>query len=63
MPFWQRFLITVLAMLAASLVVGLIWQRLFNMPIPSFLAGIIGGLIALPIWEFLKWIKSKEKSG
>ena len=63
MPFWQRFLITVLAMLAASLVVGLIWQRLFNMPIPSYLAGIIGGLIALPIWEFLKWIKSKEKSG
>jgi len=63
MPFWQRFLITVLAMLAASLVVGLIWQRLFNMPIPSFLAGIIGGLIALPVWELLKRIKSKEKSG
>jgi hypothetical protein len=63
MPFWQRFLITLLAMLAASLVVGLIWQRLFNMPIPSFLAGIIGGLIALPVWELLKRIKSKEKSG
>ncbi len=63
MPFWLRFLITLLVMLAASLVVGLIWQRLFNMPIPSYLAGIIGGLIALPIWEFLKWIKSKEKSG
>ena len=63
MPFWQRFLITLLVMLAASLVVGLIWQRLFNMPIPSYLAGIIGGLIALPVWEFLKWIKSKEKSG
>ena len=63
MPFWQRFLITLLAMLAASLVVGFIWQRLFNMPIPSFLAGIIGGLIALPVWELLKRIKSKEKSG
>ncbi len=63
MPFWQRFLITLLVMLAASLVVGLIWQRLFNMPIPSYLAGIIGGLTALPVWEFLKWIKSKEKSG
>ena len=63
MPFWQRFLITVLAMLADSLVVGLIWQRLFNMPIPSFLAGIIGGLTALPVWELLKRIKSKEKSG
>jgi Kef-type K+ transport system membrane component KefB len=63
MPFWQRFLITLLVMLAASLVVGLIWQRLFSMPIPSYLAGIIGGLIALPVWEFLKWIKSKEKSG
>jgi len=63
MPFWQRFLITLLAMLAASLVVGLIWQWLFNTPIPSYLAGIIGGLAALPVWEFLKRIKPKEKSG
>lgn len=62
MPFWQRFLITLLAMLAASFVVGLIWRSLFNMPLPSYLAGIIGGLTALPIWELLKRIKPKEKS-
>ncbi|MGD8258439.1 MAG: hypothetical protein PVG08_17210 [Desulfobacterales bacterium] len=62
MPFWQRFLITLLAMLAAGFVVGLIWRWLFNMPLPSYLAGIIGGLTALPIWEFLKRIKPKEKS-
>lgn len=62
MHFWQRFLITLLAMLAASFVVGLIWRSLFNMPLPSYLAGIIGGLTALPIWELLKRIKPKEKS-
>ena len=63
MPFWQRFLITLLVMLAASLVATLIWQWLFDKPIPSYLSGIIGGLAALPIWEFLKRVKTKEKSG
>jgi hypothetical protein len=61
MPFWQRFLITVIAMLAASFITGTIWQSVFNMGIPSYLAGIIGGLTALPAWEFLKRIKPKEE--
>jgi len=61
MPFWQRLLITVIIMLAASFTAGIIWRSLFNMGIPSYAAGIIGGLTALPIWEFLKRIKSKEK--
>ncbi len=63
MPFWQRFLITLLAMLAASLLATLIWQWSFDKPIPSYLSGIIGGVIALPVWELVKRIKSKEKSG
>ena len=61
MPFWQRLLITVISMVAASFIAGAIWYALFNMRIPSYLAGIIGGLTALPIWEFLKRIKPKEK--
>jgi len=62
MPFWQRLVITILAMIAASLVVGLIWKGLFNSQIPGYFSGIIGGLAALPTWEFLKRIKPKEKS-
>ena len=47
MPFWQRLLITVIAMLTASFVAGLIWQGIFNIGLPSYAAGIIGGLTAL----------------
>jgi hypothetical protein len=54
MPFWQRLVITVVAMLATSFVVGLIWVALFGFALPSYLAGMIGGLTALPVWEFLK---------
>lgn len=59
MPFWQRLLITVVVMLVSSFIVGAIWRALFTIGIPSYIAGIIGGLTALPVWEFLKRIKPK----
>jgi len=61
MAFWQRFLITVIAMLAASFIVSIIWRSTFNMIMPSYLGGFIGGLAALPVWELLKRIKPKDK--
>lgn len=61
MAFWQRLLITVLVMLAVSFLAGTIWRSVFNMVIPSYLAGAIGGLTALPVWEFLKRIKTKKE--
>ena len=61
MPFWQRLSITFLAMLEASFFLGIFWRSIFNIPLPSYMAGIIGGLTALPVWEFLKRIKPKEK--
>jgi hypothetical protein len=61
MPFWQRLAITILVMLAASFILGVFWRSIFNIPLPSYLAGIIGGLTALPVWEFLKRIKPKAK--
>jgi uncharacterized membrane protein len=60
MVFWQRLLITVLVMLVASFVIGLIWRSTFNMIIPSYIAGVIAGLAALPVWELLKKIKPKK---
>jgi len=59
MPFWQRLVITVVAMIAASFVVGLIWAALFGFQIPSYLSGMIGGLSALPVWEFLRRVGPK----
>ena len=61
MAFWQRLLITFIAMLATSFTAGMIWRSIFNGTIPGYLAGIIGGMTALPLWEFLKRIKPKDK--
>ena len=61
MAFWKRLLITIVIMLAASFLMGALWREVFNMVIPSYIAGIVGGLTALPVWEFLKRIKSKKE--
>jgi hypothetical protein len=59
MPLWQRLLITLIAMVAASFVVGLIWRALFGFELPSYLGGVIGGLTAVPVWEFLKRVRPR----
>ena len=60
MPFWQRLVVTVIAMLAVSFIAGLLWQSAFSIGLPSYAAGIIGGLTALPLWEFLKRVGRKK---
>lgn len=59
MPFWQRLLVTVIAMAVASFVVGYLWREISGFQLPSYLAGVIGGLTAVPVWEFLKRIRPK----
>lgn len=54
MGIWKRLVVTVLAMLIASLAVGLIWRVAFDASIPSYLSGVVGGLTALAAWEFLR---------
>ncbi len=60
MPLWQRLLITLATMLATSLIAGLLWQWIFGAEIPSYLGGAVGGLSALPAWEFLKRVQPKR---
>jgi ABC-type iron transport system FetAB permease component len=59
MPLWQRLIVTLVAMVVASLVVGYVWWQIFDFELPSYLAGMVGGLTALPVWEFLKRIRRK----
>lgn len=47
-------------MLATSWIAGLIWHAIFNFPLPSYVGGVVGGLAALPLWEFLKRIRPGE---
>jgi glucose-6-phosphate-specific signal transduction histidine kinase len=60
MPLWQRLLITLAAMLLASYLVGLLWHWMFTAEMPSYLSGAVGGITAVPIWEFLRRIRPKH---
>ena len=61
MPFWQRSLILLVAMLAVSFLVGLLWNSLFGFNLPSYVSGVIGGLTAVPLWDLLKRVKPKQQ--
>lgn len=61
MPFWQRLILTIVAIVVVSLIAGLIWHRLLGFSLPSYLGGVIGGLTAVPMWEFLKRMSSEKK--
>lgn len=60
MPFWQRLLITLAAMLVVSSIMGYISRSLFGFDFPDYASGVVGGLTALPLWEFLKRIKAND---
>ncbi|MGD8228528.1 MAG: hypothetical protein PVI20_12175 [Desulfobacteraceae bacterium] len=63
MALWQRLLITLVAIVAASIIAGLIWHALFNITLPSYVGGVIGGLTAVPVWEFMKRVGPKPAKG
>jgi hypothetical protein len=60
MPLWQRLLITLAVMLLTSYLVGLLWQWIFTAEIPSYLSGAVGGISAVPTWEFMLRIRRKQ---
>jgi Na+/glutamate symporter len=59
LPLWQRLVITVVVMLAASYIVGLVWEAIFGFVLPSYVAGLVGGLSAIPVWDLLQRIRPK----
>ena len=61
MALWQRLVLTVVAIVVASFIAGLIWHQLLGFGLPSYLGGVIGGLTAVPVWELLKRIGAKNK--
>ncbi len=62
LPFWQRLLITLAVMIVASLIVGYLWEAVLGFALPSYVGGMIGGLSALPVWDFLKRIRPSQKT-
>jgi len=57
MALWQRLLITLAMMLLTSFLAGLLWRWLSGIDIPSYLSGMVGGVTAVPVWEFLKRVE------
>jgi hypothetical protein len=57
---WQRLSLTVVAMLVASWIAGIVWAYIFRFSLPSYVAGVVGGLAALPCWELLKRIRPRQ---
>jgi heme/copper-type cytochrome/quinol oxidase subunit 4 len=61
MPFWQRLVLIFAAIVVASIIAGLIWYKLFGFGLPSYIGGVIGGLTAIPVWEFMKRVAPQKK--
>ena len=57
LPLWQRLLATIATMLVASYLGALAWEAVFSFALPSYVAGMVGGLAALPVWDLLKRIR------
>ncbi len=60
MGFWQRLAITILVVLAFSGLLHIAWRALLGFPMPAYLAGLLGGLVALPVWEYLQLRRQKN---
>ncbi len=60
MKLWHKIAATLAAMLVASFAAGRIWLVVFDFVIPSYLAGVAGGLAAIPVWELMRWIDAKH---
>ena len=54
MTFPRRAVITLAAMVIASFVAGMLWKGAFDARIPSYLSGLVGGVSALLVWEWLR---------
>jgi undecaprenyl pyrophosphate phosphatase UppP len=59
MSIWARIIVTILMMVVISFLAGALWNSTFHHPIPAYAAGLIGGLVAVPVWEILKKFKPK----
>lgn len=60
MSFWTRLAATAGVMLALSLILDLAWRGLLGFGMPAYLAGVLGGLAAVPTWEYLKLRAAKS---
>lgn len=61
MLFWQRSLVLLTAMIGVSFIFGFLWQAVFSFNLPGYVAGVVSGLTAIPVWDLLKRVKPKQQ--
>lgn len=54
MSLWSRLAVTAAVMVVFSVLLHVAWQALTGFAMPAYLAGVAGGLIAVPVWEYLQ---------
>ena len=60
MPFWQRSLVLLAAMIGVSFIFDIIWHSFTGFRLPGYVIGVVGGLTAVPLWDLLKRIKPRQ---
>jgi Na+/glutamate symporter len=60
MPLWQRLLITLAAIIVTSFLAGYLALSWMGFELPSYISGLIGGIVALPVWELLGRIRPRR---
>lgn len=59
MTFWVRLIVTIALMVAISYLISLLYQSMFGgARMPSYISGLIGGLVGIPVWEILQKFKA-----
>ena len=53
MSLWQRLVTTLLVIILMSFVITALWRNVFDAQLPSYLAGIVGGMTGVFVWSFL----------
>jgi Na+/glutamate symporter len=59
MELWKRSLITFLAVLVVGFAISLVWRAKIGTDLPDYLAALVGGLVAILVWEGLKRVGRK----
>ena len=61
MSIWARIAVTIVLMVLISFLAGVLWSSVFSAEIPSYISGLIGGVVAIPVWEILQKFKAKPE--
>lgn len=61
MQLWHWLIVVLAAMLVVSFLAGRVWFSLFDFALPAYLAGIIGGFTALPVWELMRRMNAQYR--